>query len=344
MLGKVKSHLRDSVLACMSATGVLESLAKSRIKGGISVLAYHRVLTEEDRKQTFSSRAIVVGNKTFERQMEYLLEHFNIVSLNEFQAIWTGSLECPKRAVMVTFDDGWKDNYSRAFPILEALSIPAAIFLSTDYVGSSDVFWQEEMCFLINSLCHKQPGDLSTLSITPSADKLTTMSSARRSDVIRRFVDNIKKENYSVIDEVLDSLRKLALAAGLTRNNKDQFMSWEEVREMAQSGIDFGSHTASHRMLDRISADEVRSELQRSKDKIELEIGKTVTTLAYPNGNYDGCVQKSVVEVGFKAAFTMDPGVFSLRNGNILQVKRVNIHEGKASSDRRFLASIAGLQ
>jgi peptidoglycan/xylan/chitin deacetylase (PgdA/CDA1 family) len=338
-----KSLLRDAILAGLSISGILRTLARSRMAGGICVLAYHRVLTDDERKRSFSTDGIVVSRHSFEMQMRFLKGQFNTISLSEFISIFRGTLKCPDRAVLITFDDGWRDNYENAYPILKTLELPATIFLATNYIGTNDTFWQEEISSIIDSLCRVRPDTLNELVTIVTPEPLGSLPSDERRIVVRQFVDRLKETEYSTIDETLAYLRKLAIDTDLSSTHYDGFVNWTEVREMAQAGIEFGSHTSTHRMLDKIPTDQVSVELEQSKRRIEAEIGKTVTALAYPNGNYNADIRRRVTDLGFEAAFSMDRGIFNVANGNAAQIQRINIHEEKASSKNRFLAAIASL-
>lgn len=340
---KTKAWAREGLLLALWASGILGSTARRRLSGGTSVLAFHRVLSPPERKCAYSSPAIVVDTEIFESRLRFLRENYFLLGLGDFLAIAEGTMPCPDQAVMITFDDGWKDNYTNAFPVLRSLSIPATVFLSSSYIDSDKTFWQEEMCQLIDTLCLNNPESIGRVSLPMRLAKIGTLSRQRRVQAIREYIGGLKRQGYEYIEDTLQSLRQSADEIALDLPIRDKFMSWADVREMADAGIDFGSHTVSHRMLDKLSNGEALRELVDSKERIESETGRPVRSLAYPNGNYSNKVMELAGDAGYEAAFSMDPGVYSFSSQKLMQIERTNIHDGKLLSSRRLVAAMCGL-
>ena len=117
----------------------------------VRILLYHRVLDLQREKNPYSLPGIIVSVKMFDEQMKYLSENYNVISLEHLVDSLKNNLPFPKKGVVITFDDGWKDNYSSAFPILKKYNLAATIFLTSGYIGTNKTFWPEQVISILKS-------------------------------------------------------------------------------------------------------------------------------------------------------------------------------------------------
>jgi len=113
---------------------------KHRESNGLLVLTYHRISDELDIQDPLK-----VSMENFEKQILFLKENYSIISGEQLADIITNKRLFPPKACLITFDDGWRDNYTHAFPILKRYRVPAIIFISTDYIGTDKMFWHEKL-------------------------------------------------------------------------------------------------------------------------------------------------------------------------------------------------------
>ena len=125
--------------------GALHLLLWIRLRNRAVVLMYHRVIDREDRDKAYSHPGIIVETSTFERHLRFLRTHFHVASLREFRDRMISGRPFAKRTCLITFDDGWQDNYTHAFPLLAKHELPATIFLTSGFVGTGRRFWQESL-------------------------------------------------------------------------------------------------------------------------------------------------------------------------------------------------------
>ena len=118
-------------------------------RGSTVILTYHRVVEKWDRTLDYSQPGMVVTVPTFERQLSFLREHFDIVPFSSLLAVGNEDRPAARPRCVITFDDGWRDNYDLAFPILRQHDLPATIFLTTDFVGTDRAFWHTELIYLL---------------------------------------------------------------------------------------------------------------------------------------------------------------------------------------------------
>jgi len=105
------------------------------------ILMYHQVLEENDVEKDYVQPGLYVSRQVFEKQMAFLSEKYNLLSLERVTEILEKNQSPPLKSIVITFDDGWRDNYLYAYPILKKYNVPATIFLATDYVGTDKMFW-----------------------------------------------------------------------------------------------------------------------------------------------------------------------------------------------------------
>jgi peptidoglycan/xylan/chitin deacetylase (PgdA/CDA1 family) len=309
------------------------------MKDKTSVLTYHRVISEELAPLANSSPGIVVSEGTFEMHMRTLRRHFTPISLAEFQEHLVHNTALPRRSCLVTFDDGWLDNYEVAFPILKKYKIPATIFLPTDYISSDSMFWQEEVLMrLTNFLTSEENSDPALLS--KILDNFTN-AGAIDIETIRDFVIDLKRFPDDRINEVLEELRGHDNTDS-TASHCNRYLTWEQISEMSAAGITFGSHTLSHRILCRLSDEQCRSELLGSRSELQNRLALPVRAIAYPNGDHDERVICETKAAGYTLAFTTNHDLAG-RNVDPFAVPRVNIHENNAGSEARFMCACVGL-
>jgi peptidoglycan/xylan/chitin deacetylase (PgdA/CDA1 family) len=206
----------------------------------------------------------------------------------------------PEKAVIITFDDGYKDNYEIAFPILKKYNAPATIFLATGSIEEKKLFWWD----LVNyALFHTEMesidmDDIGTYQL--NSDENKSKAGLNIQEKLKKM-DNNKKE--SVIDELIN-LTDVNIPEKL---GKKYILSWNEIKKMNKNGIDFGSHTVNHPILTNISLDEAKWEIENSKSCIEENIGTEVKSFAYPNGDFNQRISSLVENLGFTSSVSVYP-------------------------------------
>ena len=339
---------RVSIAYGLYATGLLSLIARFRLHKKAVILMYHRVLTDEEYSRSFFMNGIAVRSRTFEKQMNFLTRNFHILSPEELLFHIRKGTPFESKSCMVTFDDGWKDNFKNAFPTLIENKIPALIFLSTGFVDSRRRFWQER---LIESLCSlrcqsgRDPGKIAETLPTMKSEgiaKVIYSDEAAFQEEVLLFTASQKKEKTSRIEEMI-SLLNQNIEPQKDGNPKDEtFLNWQEIGVMAKDGIRFGSHGVNHQILPQIEKEEVEKEASESKELLESKLGKEVWAFSYPNGDYNEEALSAVRKCGYQAAFTTETGAVASTE-DPYRLKRQNIHEDMTDSIPMFLARIAGL-
>lgn len=212
----------------------------------VPILNYHKV--------DILNHALSVSPQEFEEQMEYLHNNgYHTINPDQLMAYLKYGKQLPDKPIMITFDDGYLDNYTNAYPIMKKYDFTATIFIITNLIGQ---------------------------------------------DI--------------------------------------RFMTWDQIREMQQYGIVFGSHTANHKSLTSLTKEQVITELSQSRDEIVRQLGKAPKYFAYPTGTYNGEIEEMVRAAGYKAAFTIEYGQVGA-DSDLYLLQRIPIFKGQKTFRSFFI-------
>lgn len=278
------------------APGVSPALLSVTSPRRFLLLTFHRV--NDDGHPFFGGTPVAL----FRRQLEALRRSFDVRPLGELLARVRDSGEVPPNAAAVTFDDGYRDNYTHAFPVLRELGVPATIFLVTRALDENALIWHDR----VFDAFHRTERDRLELDGTVGS----LGSTAERETVMNGFLAKIRRVSPEERDARIDALVE-ALDVGPIAGGAWDKLRWDEVREMARGGIDFGSHTVDHPILSQVSEEEARRQVRESRARIEEELDEPVTAFAYPNGrpgDFDASTKRILEEEGFECALTTEPG------------------------------------
>ena len=283
--------------------------------GKYVILCYHRVGTEGI---PFYCK---LAAKEFEAQMRYIREHYRIVSLEELYSEMKGAAPTG-HAVAVTFDDGYRDLYTTALPILQRYRIPATIFLTGRAIETGEVSWYDRV-FLILQEWPSKSIDLDLgrhlrFDLGSSDDRLHAAQQIVLA--LRKLPDERRRGHCAALE------KEVTMPPALL---SDRMLTWEQVREMQRAGISFGSHTMTHPVVSRLSPELLETELQESRRLLEEKLGTPVLDFAYPFGQPADCgteATPALVRCGYRSAATTSQGP-NVPSGNPFALRRVQIGE-----------------
>lgn len=295
------------------------------------MLMYHRVLTREEVTLQSVQPGMFVLDNVFAQQMSFLKKNFTLLSFQELLDLWRGGTWNHRaRYCVVTFDDGWLDNYRHAYPVLQKLGIPATIFLPTDYVGTDEWFWPDHLAFLFKNLADREvePEELREFGRVISSyfdrdDFSVTAALERGEQLSDRVIEQCK---HLPIERIREMVSTLAARLKVSLPQKRVIVNWDEVREMSRGGVSFGSHSCSHRILTTITPEAVSVELAKSKHVLVEQGVNYVPVFCYPNGNSDANIQRQVQACGYEAACSVSMGVEGAHPENKYALRRIGIH------------------
>ena len=314
---------RKTLISIVGRLPFLEALVDflpSR-KNSIKIIAYHRINNIPTSNYPFDSGLINASCEEFEEQVKYIKRYFNPITFTDLKNLIDNNLTIPKRTILITFDDGFEDNYTNAFKILSKHSVKATFFVSAGLMGQDELFWFERINYILRNTSESTIENIDGTIIDLSENK--NLSINKISETMKLF-SNDKMRAY-----ILNLEKKLGIQYNESDLNFSKTMNWEQIIEMSDAGMEIGSHSYNHPILSRLSLEELKEELSLSKITIEKHIGKKVISLAYPNGD-DASVGKTVEEVANNTGYT-----FGLKYGhegtnyfpvdNFFRMKRMGI-------------------
>ena len=300
---------------------------------------YHRVIDDKRAPLTNSTPGIIVSDRTFEMHMRTLRRNFKPVSLEQLRENVENGTALPTRSCLVTFDDGWLDNYEIAFPILQKYEIPAVVFLPLNFISTDSMFWQEEilmwLTWLLSSREEKKLAQLAKILRSGNTPAELTLEN------IRSFVTTLKSCPEAQIDKTLKTIRT-KLASYDEPPHYNRYMTWSQITEMNAAGISFASHALSHRILCRLPVEKCRNELLTSRAVLQDRLGVPTHAIAYPNGDFDQRVLVETKAAGYTMAFTTHRGLVGQECGP-LAIPRMNIHDNNSRNEALFMCTCVNL-
>jgi peptidoglycan/xylan/chitin deacetylase (PgdA/CDA1 family) len=312
-------------------TGILDAYAFVRrklTKSQVAILMYHRVSPAVDWKYLKPS-----SPDDFRKQIKYIAENFKILRLDQLVAMIRSKLSLPERAAVITIDDGYKDIYEYAYPVLQEFNMPATIFLATGHLDNEQLFWWDQVAYILNQTTRRQL-DLEELGNYRLEDE----------DSRLRAIASIKKKLLRLPDDrrilLIDKLSRICQVKIPRHLGREVLLSWEDVREMSRGGVDFGAHTVNHTILTRVPIERARDEIVESKTTLEKRLNKRVTAFSYPNGDFDASIAELVARNGFTCAVSTGARRLISLADDVYALDRINIAD---DSYDKFKTLLSGL-
>jgi peptidoglycan/xylan/chitin deacetylase (PgdA/CDA1 family) len=296
------------------------------------VLSYHRILPADLVCEQFTQKSLIVTVESFRRQMLYVRKKYRFITLEQLARMLRRGDRINKPSCAVTFDDGWRDNYLYAFPILQELQIPATVFVSVDHVESGKDFWPERLTRLLFSTMSTEENERVLLGVF----SLPQFRTRDRLAYANLAIMALKQYSLEQVEKVLANLEsKLVFKREHIRTER-LICYWHELKEMAESRIiSIGSHTLSHAILTNENRDTQIREIVESKKAIEEKMGIPAIHFAYPNGAFSNETESIVKRAGYRSACTCLNGINSCRTSPF-RIRRIHVSEKHRPNPDRF--------
>ncbi|MGI9424898.1 MAG: polysaccharide deacetylase family protein [Hyphomicrobiaceae bacterium] len=314
---------------------VLSRIA-SLFRHDIRILIYHRVV---DPNRAYDAANVSATPDQFGRQLDYIAQEYDVIGFADLLAVYKGRQTLPKRPLLITFDDGFADNYAFAFPALSERNLTAAFFVTTEHIGQRELFWFDKIGFLLR---HARETSWDLLD--------------------GRSIELVDRDHASVLREILERLKSLPNAQRLEQvrileertldgtEAVDEInfpMTWAQLEEMLRGGMEIYSHTCTHPVLSTVQhEDEIRRELTVSKDEIEKRLGSSCDVFAYPVGrwsSYDERALRLLKECGYELACINESGTNHLNKTSKLELYRIPVDAFQNDHSFKSLVAQPGL-
>jgi peptidoglycan/xylan/chitin deacetylase (PgdA/CDA1 family) len=303
--------IKQSLLNLMRVSGAFELMRLISRRRAL-ILTYHRFSERED--------GVRVSARAFDEQVEYLAAHYTIVPLSQLAGYLLRGREIPPRMAAITIDDGYRDAYEIAFPILRKHCATATVFVVTDFVEGNSWLWTDKPRYLTTF------ADPQKIEVTIEGCKLNLElnGEATRQAAADRINAALKSLSEEARDAALDRLAH-DLGVNPPERPPEEYsaINWRQAREMDIAGVEIGSHTLTHPILTSLGDDRLREEVRQSRTVLQTVLGRNVETFCYPNGDHDLRVRRAVAHAGYQCAVTTEVGLNDMRN-NPLALRRIH--------------------
>jgi len=303
-------------------SGVMSLCRNLRNAGKVAILRYHSIVEPENN--FYASSSICVLPDEFETQIRFLSENYNIISLDTVADCIAKQQPLPYRPVVLTFDDGYRDNY-QAYQILKRYGARGTFYVAAKCLGGGEPLWLFEVIYLIK----KTSRSILKLSVEGEELFFRLESAYKRQCAAREITEIIKCNNLEVREEIRAQLRTQTQDVCDYHEKASQVMlTWEQVQEMSDNGMSIGGHTMSHLNLPNAKYDDAVLEIIDCRVVVEEKTGVPVRHFSYPNGGnyeyYNDSITRIVREAGFSTATTSNNGLVDL-SSDLFELSRIRV-------------------
>lgn len=288
---------RDLLAHTLDATGCARVLRAARPWNGVLIWNYHRI--GDAASSVFDPHLFSATVEGFDRQVAFLKQNFDVIGLNELEQ----ALHQPRgQFVMLTFDDGYRDNFELAFPILKSHGVPATFFIATGFLDRPRMPVWDELAWMLRTTTVK----------SLAANEWLPTSVCLADQPFRRLLAVYKSLGTELTEMYLDFLAD-ALGTGRCPDSlaSDQWMTWDMLREMQAGGMSFGGHTVNHPILANATADQQDWEVGECQRRLIDELGRPIDAFSYPNGkrgDFNEFTRAALRSHGYRWAFSYSGG------------------------------------
>ncbi|MBF0529815.1 MAG: polysaccharide deacetylase family protein [Deltaproteobacteria bacterium] len=276
-------------------------LTKMLKRPGIAIMCYHRIIPD-NQKQIAST--ISVTQNSLRRQIRFYKKYFKVISLEKAVELLRNH-QVDQPYLVITFDDGYKDNYTLGLDIFLSENVEPTVFVTTDCVDKQENLWPDDVRNALYNAQFLDPVSLTDPKITIKPDWYNRICA------VERIIDFLKNYDANSRSQYLERLRDRFK----TSNCQDSLMlNWDEVRMLSNNRTHIGSHTVSHTILGHLPEKDALQELEISKNILEDQLNAPVKTFAYPNGKISDFNEVSIdllKKTGYECAVTTIRGINS---------------------------------
>lgn len=303
-------------------------LLRRGVYDGVVILSFHKVV-----ELPYFRQQMTISLSVFKGLLDYLQKTTDIISLEEILVTQNVATRSKRLKVVLTFDDGYYDNYTLAFPELKKRGIPATIFLPSGYIGTSKLLWWDMVDIIISSydildmsaknnlnavlagLLNEKMGDSHVYNDELKNKVVNAIKKLKQAERER-----IEKTFYNIYSEIEDYQKKKIM------------LDWSDVIEMSNYGIKYGGHTVSHPNMDEMSNEQVLSEIESNKLAIEEKLNVKISTFAYPSGRFNKEHYSLLEKAGYKISCTTEMGFVDYGKINPLMLPRIDVSTNSIGS------------
>jgi len=308
---------RDWVAEALSSLHILDLIERLPNLPQLLVINYHRIGNRHECD--FDREVFSINQEGLSQQIEFLKRSYQVIDAQRALEVVEGKARPKGTEVLLTFDDGYKDNLTLAAPVLKKADVSGLFFLVTGFLDNPDTIpWWDQIAWMVRqyvggTLTISQPERWSAQVTIENVDWVIE-------NVLQRFrqpaVD--RQRFFEELEECGGGLCP-ARGTGI-------FMDWNDAASLLAQGMEIGLHTHSHQILAALDVETQAAELQTCRRLLAEKLGYTADLLAYPVGTRDSFSDESkdlAREAGFRAAFSFYGGTNRAGGIDPYDVRRV---------------------
>ncbi len=331
----VKKAIKASAYKIISHEALLGRIRRARLHDKTIVLMYHEIANDEDEIDAWT----VVRKSDFIRQMEYLADHFTMVSLRDAinQMTESNGGNAQKPMAVVTFDDGYAGNRQVLLPIVKEMNLPVTIFIATRAIQDQSIYWYDR---LINGLQGEQVIEIDLTYSSLGKYRINASKGSENWREIERLLSDLKTLEPDKREKVADDILSNAHMTTKRHSYHVAPLTIHELRELSECPlVTIGAHSHCHNLLTQLQNHDIESSLDKSRRLLESWIGRPIQYFAYPNGSYNETVIDIVRKAGFVCGLTTVAKPWEKEN-SLFDIPRVGI--GRYDSFDLFRLKVSG--
>ena len=333
---KSKSFFKAIGLNILSKLGVLTFFYNKNRKN-ITVLVLHGVMAKHGKTSWNPLRTQLPPNE-LQNTLKILSKYYQFINVEQCVGMLEGKIPLIDHALLLTFDDGYRNTIDYALPVCESFGIKPVLFIATGHIDSGEPFWFDRLDYALQQNMGK------VISFEYEGNKYCFDTTSRQAlkasykkfrDVCKNdFTDDITMNKlFDALSEMLESNSGKALRDICLEDDWSCIASWSELRDAVENDrLDIASHTVDHWRLNSLSEEQVLSQLQKSKARIENKLAIKCQYFCYPNGNYNKLAIKLIKRSGYRAAFSTDVGLCKSKE-DLMTLKRLHFPANKTASE-----------
>ena len=286
---------------------VLSTLQRRAVGGRrVLILSYHRVVGNIEQEARRGLPTLNISQETFRKHLETVQETHDIVRLDDALDILDGTRRASRDVAVITFDDGYRDVYTWAYPVMKAMHVPAVVYVPSNFIGTTDMRLGHDRLWA--TLVRMRDRKLGPVAVGVGGESEQWLVEAFEgahtpNKVLERLIGKHSTQGLYKLADVLEE--RLGLKGEKVPEGQTA-MSWEMLREMDAHGIETGGHTADHTVLTNSVLSDARREVAECKRVIEKNLGKSIHHFAYCNGYYSAGVAQALRAEGFRSGVTTE--------------------------------------
>jgi len=317
-------------------TWVAATLSFARRWRGVMALNYHRI--GDAHGSPFDHGLWSASEEQFDCQVRFLKRNFDVINTADLAI----ALSRPNgRYVLITFDDGYRDNYDCAFKILKSHRAPATFFVTTGFIDSPRLPWWDEIAWMVRT------SPKSTLDVAPYSPSPIPLDMPDRERAVRALLRVYKSLSSEDTRAYLETVSR-ATGTGLYGSDgvESLWMTWDMLREMQVSGMVIGGHTVDHTVLARIDPQAQHAQIAGCATRLRAELGTAMDSFSYPVGqrrDFSQATRDCLQRCGVRYAFSYYGGMRNAADWDPYDIRRIAVESDISFDQFRAITLLPGI-